>query len=65
MKLLPNKLECQDEANQPIFTLSTDDGMMAELTLVTPLTLELWDKIAPLIREGLVRMELKDVDSVY
>lgn len=60
LKVYPVHFECVDlDVKQDMFSVKAFDECCATVKIDCVLTLELWDEIAPLIRECLVKLELE------
>ena len=58
MEVYPVKFEAYD-GTEPLFKVEMFDGDCATVTISSVMTVELWDDVAPKIRECLVAMKLE------
>ncbi len=54
MKIYPTSFEAYDDINEPLFKVEMKDVDLANVTISTAVNVELWDEIAPAIRQCLV-----------
>lgn len=60
----PTQFEAHDTVtNDALFKVKTFDECCAEVTISTVVNVELWDEIAPMIRQCLVAMKLENDDA--
>lgn len=58
MKVYTVKFEGYDDINEPVFKVENFDGTCAEVTISTPVNIDLWDEVSAAVRQCLIDMKL-------